>query len=237
MAAEQNNEAERAALLPCAFCGSAGKVTNGTVKCTGLSCGAEIWTLHDEASIERWNRRPSSSIGEDGRAGDLSMLVRQLVHSLKKAKPDSDLAARAVDYLKRKGLAGSPLRAAGEAKPVEFDGIKTPEFEGIGEGGLLQAAQGVKTELLQEIQAALDLLADTKMTTSTYVNVTNVLHHCRDAITGLGYYGAAPPLSSEQPADRVISLLREARATLEMWKDVAPAVSLCADIDKVLPGE
>jgi hypothetical protein len=29
-------------------------------------------------------------------------------------------------------------------------------------------------------------------------------------------------------------LLREARATFEMWKDIAPAVSLCADIDKAL---
>jgi hypothetical protein len=80
--------------------------------------------------------RRSAAIGEGGLVGDLSMLVRQLVHSLKKAKPDSDLAARAVDYLQRKGLAGSPLRAADGAKPVEIDGIKTPEFEGIGEGGL-----------------------------------------------------------------------------------------------------
>lgn len=33
---------------------------------------------------------------------------------------------------------------------------------------------------------------------------------------------------------RIVMLLREARATLEMWKDVAPAVSLCADIDAAL---
>ncbi|WP_454844858.1 hypothetical protein [Ralstonia thomasii] len=33
---------------------------------------------------------------------------------------------------------------------------------------------------------------------------------------------------------RLSALLSEARATLRMWKDVAPAVSLCADIDKVL---
>lgn len=30
------------------------------------------------------------------------------------------------------------------------------------------------------------------------------------------------------------NLLREARSTLEMWKDVAPAISLCADIDRAL---
>lgn len=43
---------------------------------------------------------------------DLAMLVRQLVHSLKKANPNSGLPARALDYLQRKGLAGSPLRHA-----------------------------------------------------------------------------------------------------------------------------
>ena len=32
----------------------------------------------------------------------------------------------------------------------------------------------------------------------------------------------------------MIRLLREARATLEAWKDVAPAVTLCADIDRAL---
>jgi hypothetical protein len=33
-------------------------------------------------------------------------------------------------------------------------------------------------------------------------------------------------------AGEAVSLLREARAALETWKDVAPAVSLCADIDR-----
>jgi hypothetical protein len=47
--------------------------------------------------------------------------------------------------------------------------------------------------------------------------------------------GAAIP---EQPVQHKVieSLLREARTTLDMWKDVAPAVSLCADIDKALAG-
>ena len=35
-------------------------------------------------------------------------------------------------------------------------------------------------------------------------------------------------------APELRDLLTEARATLEMWKDVAPAISLCADIDKLL---
>ncbi|KFE50125.1 hypothetical protein [Pseudomonas syringae] len=42
---------------------------------------------------------------------DLSALVRQLVHRLRKAAPDNDLPGKAMDYLKRKGLQGSPLRS------------------------------------------------------------------------------------------------------------------------------
>lgn len=35
-------------------------------------------------------------------------------------------------------------------------------------------------------------------------------------------------------APELLTLLEEARMTLEMWKDVAPTVSLCADIDAVI---
>lgn len=38
----------------------------------------------------------------------------------------------------------------------------------------------------------------------------------------------------DESAAKILGLLREARATLETWKDVVPAVSLCSDIDKVL---
>ena len=41
---------------------------------------------------------------------DLAMLVRKLATSLRKAAPDHSLPARAIDYLKRKGLQGSILR-------------------------------------------------------------------------------------------------------------------------------
>jgi hypothetical protein len=51
-------------------------------------------------------------------AGDLAALVRQLVRALRKAAPDHDLPARALDYLKRNSLQGSPLRA------VADDGIE-----------------------------------------------------------------------------------------------------------------
>ena len=35
-------------------------------------------------------------------------------------------------------------------------------------------------------------------------------------------------------APDLLRYLKEARSTLEMWKDVAPAVSLCADIDAAI---
>lgn len=41
---------------------------------------------------------------------DLAALVRKLVRSLRKTAPDNELADKALDYLKRKGLQGSPLR-------------------------------------------------------------------------------------------------------------------------------
>jgi hypothetical protein len=41
---------------------------------------------------------------------DLVSLVAQLVRALRKADPYHGLSERAADYLKRKGLCGSPLR-------------------------------------------------------------------------------------------------------------------------------
>ncbi len=41
---------------------------------------------------------------------DMAMLIKQLTHSLSKASPNNDIAARALDYLKRNDLIGSPLR-------------------------------------------------------------------------------------------------------------------------------
>lgn len=41
---------------------------------------------------------------------DLAMLVRLLVHSLRKHSPDNETARKAVDYLRRHELQGSPLR-------------------------------------------------------------------------------------------------------------------------------
>ncbi|MBX6150577.1 hypothetical protein ISD38_17605 [Pseudomonas aeruginosa] len=56
--------------------------------------------------------RPFYDIGraEGQRTQELAMLVRMLASSLKRHAPDSNLVARATNYLAAKGLAGTPLR-------------------------------------------------------------------------------------------------------------------------------
>ncbi|HEJ4494609.1 TPA: hypothetical protein SL560_001495 [Pseudomonas aeruginosa] len=63
--------------------------------------------------------RPFYDIGraEGQRTQELAMLVRMLASSLKRHAPESNLVARATNYLAAKGLAGTPLRdspASGE---------------------------------------------------------------------------------------------------------------------------
>lgn len=58
--------------------------------------------------------RPFYDIGraEGQRTQELAMLVRMLASSLKRHAPESNLVARATNYLAAKGLAGTPLRDA-----------------------------------------------------------------------------------------------------------------------------
>jgi hypothetical protein len=63
------------------------------------------WHLADQLKSENEALRKGTPCVDD-----LSALVRQLVHRLRKAAPDNDLPEKALDYLKRKGLQGSPLR-------------------------------------------------------------------------------------------------------------------------------
>ena len=48
-------------------------------------------------------------------AGDLAILVVRLSRTLRKAAPDNDLPEKAMDYLRRKKLYGSPLRDVSNA--------------------------------------------------------------------------------------------------------------------------
>ncbi|MER0630450.1 hypothetical protein AAA552_11055 [Pseudomonas aeruginosa] len=66
--------------------------------------------------------RPFYDIGraKGQRTQELAMLVRMLASSLKRHAPESNLVARATNYLAAKGLAGTPLRDA--PAPVEQAG-------------------------------------------------------------------------------------------------------------------
>jgi hypothetical protein len=52
---------------------------------------------------------------------DMRMLIQRLAHSLRKASPDNALSDQAMDYLKRMGLIGTPLRdvANRDAAPID----------------------------------------------------------------------------------------------------------------------
>lgn len=82
--------------------------------------------------------RPFYDIGraEGQRTQELAMLVRMLAASLKRHAPESNLVARATNYLAAKGLAGTPLRDP--PAPVEQAGAN------VGHGHVLPRADGVK---------------------------------------------------------------------------------------------
>jgi len=48
--------------------------------------------------------------------GDLAMLVAKLARALRKAAPEHELPTRAMGYLQREGLCGSPLRETPNAE-------------------------------------------------------------------------------------------------------------------------
>ncbi|MER0550534.1 hypothetical protein AAA536_20060 [Pseudomonas aeruginosa] len=74
--------------------------------------------------------RPFYDIGraEGQRTQELAMLVRMLASSLKRHAPESNLVARATNYLAAKGLAGTPLRDA-PASVEQAGGDERAEFE------------------------------------------------------------------------------------------------------------
>jgi hypothetical protein len=53
---------------------------------------------------------PDAAATTHGETDDLAMLVVRLARSLNNHHPDNVLSAQAMDYLRRKGLQGSPLR-------------------------------------------------------------------------------------------------------------------------------
>jgi hypothetical protein len=80
----------------------------------GRWSGAGSVSIQEEwARKEVWSRMLATVAPPPAAyADDLVALVVNLVQALSAAAPDNDLAGHALDYLKRNGLQGSPLRAA-----------------------------------------------------------------------------------------------------------------------------
>ena len=77
---------------------------------------------------------------------DLSYLVKQLVHSVKMYRPDNVLAERAIYYLKRKELCGSPLRNQAKGSTLRFR--RKPVFvDAIRWDGTLSGVRSVEAAL------------------------------------------------------------------------------------------
>lgn len=85
-----------------------------------------------DARIRREEREAAAA-----KVDELAALIRLLVHSLRKHSPDNETARKAVDYLKRNELQGSPLRTtilspAPDAASVQPSASRPPQG---GEGG------------------------------------------------------------------------------------------------------
>ena len=70
-----------------------------------------ILQRHEESVIEVMRELEVEKRRLKDQASDMSMLIARLARALAKADPTSELPAGAIDYLKRNGLQGSPLRA------------------------------------------------------------------------------------------------------------------------------
>ena len=119
------DDAQTDAPLPCPFCGNPGAVVShshasvwgseSSVQCQWSGCGASSgWFL--QGALASWNRRAAlASPRAPLEVDDLAALVRRLAHHVCKSEPDNDLAKRAMGYLQRHDLQGSPLRASPRA--------------------------------------------------------------------------------------------------------------------------
>lgn len=73
------------------------------------------WAEEASATAERFFDEAKA---EKNKVDDLAALVRRLAHSLDKPNGNTLLARQAVDYLRRHGLEGSPLRDQGPKLPL-----------------------------------------------------------------------------------------------------------------------
>ncbi|WP_053284510.1 hypothetical protein [Comamonas testosteroni] len=91
-----------------------------------------------------------SQTADGSKVDELAMLVRQLVQSLRKASPGNDLADRALDYLKRHGLAGTLLRGNSAFVPEIVPAVMKPSKASEALGTSDSACRSESVPALQE---------------------------------------------------------------------------------------
>ena len=90
--------------------------------CSASGDGAEfgersIKLLHDISGFEYGTPLYAGAI-PTSTVDDMAALVKQLVQALRKAAPNHALPAKALDYLRRQDLLGSPLRSPSSTGPL-----------------------------------------------------------------------------------------------------------------------
>ncbi|HCR1324216.1 TPA: hypothetical protein ONA27_002405 [Pseudomonas aeruginosa] len=171
--------------------------------------------------------RPFYDIGraEGQRTQELAMLVRMLASSLKRHAPDSNLVARATNYLAAKGLAGTPLRDApasveqagrdvepapcpfcgGEVDPTGWlrgDGTRGPECNDCGATARsMEAWQTRAAPTGQTPQAWLDVQAERRrqIEAEGWTPEHDDEHAC-DEIAAFACFYAMPPAARDWDA-------------------------------------
>lgn len=111
---------------------------------------------------------------------DLAQLVKQLVQALRKAAPNHVLPAKALDYLRRQDLLGSPLRAAPAAPAVDapVPASERMTWEGLPFSDALTAApHAPATPAMDALDAArLDWLEEQAKQSPTGISFDYVRH-------------------------------------------------------------
>lgn len=93
-----------------------------------------------------------------GVTGELAMLTKRLAHALRKAAPDNELPAQALDYLNRNGLKGSPLRKLGAGETATVTRAMLTAAHGV----TLESGDVVlSSRLLERIYMAMAAAAET----------------------------------------------------------------------------
>jgi hypothetical protein len=99
---------------PAGFVGKYGKELDKAIRAQQAKVDAAV-ALARAALVAH----PAQPAADERVVSDLAALVRQLAWLLKRRDPNATLPARAVEYLRRQGLEGSPLRAeAGAAHGI-----------------------------------------------------------------------------------------------------------------------